>query len=178
MTSIGGQPVTSTIGNYSLVGNRLSFSMLNTSLSGTITAIGFDLSGVDGTYSLLSASNNNFELKNDVGAQAGAQNFVSSFDIALLTGSNYGGGKVAEGIGAGNSASFNIGGDFGSLTAEQIAQGAYARFQGIGKQDGSDVTRVTTPPTTVVPEPGTFALVAAGLLPIAGGITRRRIRRA
>lgn len=163
--------VTATITNYSLVGNTFTYTISNTSSTGAITGLGFNLPGDLGSFALLNASNPNFALSNDVVAQAGAQNFTSSFDFALLTGSNFGGGAVAGGIGAGQSATFSVTGNFQGLTGDQIAALIFARFQGIGPRDESDLITVTP---QQVPEPATMILLGSGLAGVAARARRRR----
>jgi hypothetical protein len=44
---------------------------------------------------------------------------------------------------------------------------------------GGSITQLPPPPSGgVIPEPGTYALLASGLLPLAGMVARRRRRRA
>lgn len=164
--------VTATVTNFSLVGNTFTFTINNTSSAGTITALGFNLDGNFANFSLQNSTNGNFTLSNDLKAQAGAQNFASEFDFALLTGSNFGGGTVAEGIGPGESATFTVTGNFQGLTANQIAALIFARFQGIGPRDESDVITVT--PGAEVPEPATMFLLGTGLAGVAAKVRSRR----
>jgi hypothetical protein len=163
--------VTATVTNFSLVGNTFTFTINNTSSTGTITALGFNLDGNFANFSLQNGTNANFALSNDVKTQAGAQNFASEFDFALLTGNNFGGGKVAEGIGPGGSATFTVTGNFQGLTANQIAALIFARFQGIGPNDESDVITVTP---GEIPEPATMLLLGTGLAGVAAKVRSRR----
>lgn len=166
---------TATVSNYSLSGNTFCFTLTNTSSTGSITALGFNLPGDRGTYTLTTTSDSDFQLANDVKAQAGGQLSASSYDFALLTGKNFGGGNVAEGVQAGQSATFCITGDFSGMTADQIAQLIALRFQGIGTGDESEVIGPNPNP---VPEPMTMLLFGTGLAGIAARARRRRAAKA
>jgi hypothetical protein len=176
ITFSGGFGVTASVSNFSLNGNQFTFTLTNTSSSGSITAIGFNLPGTRPNFALVSSSNNNFTLSNDVNAQAGAQNFASSFDLALLTGNNFGGGTVSEGIIAGlspqSSATFTVSGDFSGMTPDQIVQSLILRFQGIGRQDESTIG--TPNPNNPIPEPMTMILFGTGLAGVAARVRRHR----
>jgi hypothetical protein len=164
---------TATISNYTLAGNSFTFTINNTSSSGSITALGFNLPGTNrGTFTLTSSSDPDFAIQSEVKAQAGAQTSATNLDFALLTGKNFGGGNVAEGIAPGTSATFTVSGNFSGLTAQQVAQLVFARFQGIGPNDDSIVINVV--PNQPVPEPATMILLGSGLAGAAASIRRRR----
>lgn len=180
LTGINGTGVTATVTNYSLVGNTFTFTINNTSVApgttGTITNIGFDLSGNRANnFSISSATISGYHVAYDLGATAGAQNFVSTFDFVLMNKQNgndtFGGGSVNGGINPGSSATFVITGDFSGMTAQQIASAIYARFQNVNN-GGSDVAHSNGPAT--VPEPMTMILFGTGLAGVAARARRRR----
>jgi hypothetical protein len=76
--------VTATITNFSLVGNQFCFTINNTSTTGSITALGFDLPGTNrGSFSIVSRTNSNFTLESGTTVQAGAQ--TNSRQLRLRT---------------------------------------------------------------------------------------------
>lgn len=179
LTGINGTGVTATITNYSLVGNTFTFTINNTSVApgstGTITNIGFDLTGTrPDTYSIFSSTRSGFHVAHDLNATAGAQNFVGTFDFVLMNNSNgsdtFGGGSVNNGIAGGTSATFVITGDFSGMSADAVARSIYARFQAVNG-GGSDVGRAAP---GEVPEPMTMILFGTGLAGLAARARKRR----
>lgn len=179
LTGINGTGVTAAVSNYSLSGNTFTFTITNTSVApgttGTITNIGFALAGTrPNTYAIASATTSGYHVAYDLSATAGAQNFVSDFAFVLVNKQNgadtFGGGSVNGGIQPGQSATFVVTGDFSGLTAQQVAQAIFARFQNVSN-GGSDVAH--NAPATV-PEPTTMLLLGTGLAGLAAEAKRRR----
>jgi len=126
---------------------NVCFTIKNTSTVGTIgtiTNIGFDLPGKRPNNYALTAPTGAYFVVHDLSASSGAQNFVSTFDFVLHTlkdgNPTFGGGKVADGIAPGQSATFCLRGDFSGLTAAQFAARIYPRFQAVNG-GGSDVAK-------------------------------------
>lgn len=175
---------TATVTDYSLNAAKTTFTFTvnNTSSTGSITAIGFDLaSRTDGqsrgTFTLTTPANTDFSAVSNVKTTAGANTNSNNFDFALLTGKTFGGGTVADGVLHGTSTTFVVTGDFSGLSAQQVAQSIFLRFQGIGRQDESEVIGPGNP-NNPVPEPMTMLLFGTGLAGIAARARRNRSKKA
>jgi hypothetical protein len=164
--------------------NTYTFTITNTSPSGsTITGIGFDLKPNDfsgnqsaGLTGFSSTSAGNFNFTD--GALGNVPQFNSAvLDFGFTTGpsGNFNGGTVANGIAPNGSLTFTVTGDgFGNgLSAEDICQSIYVRWQNVPNPVGSDVGHGGTPQNPV-PEPMTMLLFGTGLAGIAARARRRR----
>jgi PEP-CTERM motif len=169
--------VTGRVDVTQLTDGLLSVTITNTSngtITGKITSIGFDLPGSTGSFTLVNATNPNYRLITDT--DGNASGIHQTFELALLTGSNFnGGGNPNRGIVEGASATFTIAGNFTGFSQQLIAQGIFLRYQDVNTGGGSDVAKCTgCAPPPEVPEPATMVLLGTGLAGIAGAVRRRR----
>ena len=167
--------------------NTFTFTITNTSAitqpgsTSTITAIGFDLpplgnandSGLNGFSGSASGLGGNFTFSDaDLGNVPHGFN-AAVLDFAFITGSNFSGGSVNDGLAPGESMSFTVSGAaFAGFTEEQICNAIFVRFQNVNTGAGSDVGV----PGTEIPEPSTMLLLGTALIGL-GGAVRRRMKR-
>lgn len=170
--------------------NTLTFTITNTSnltqpgSTSTITGIGFDLppagnasaSGLNGFSGMQAPSlTSNFTFSDaDVGnVPAGFNSAV--LDFAFLTGPNFAGGSVGDGLLPGESASFTVSGAaFSGFTESEICNAIFVRFQNVPVEAGSGGSDVGVPGEPI-PEPSSILLLGSALVGL-GGYARRRFK--
>src|SRR5688572_13553600 len=147
--------------------NTFTFTITNTShitqpgSTSTITGIGFDLppignasaSGLNGFTGMQAPSlSSNFTFSDaDLGNVPHGFN-SAVLDFGFVTGSNFNGGSVNDGLLPGESASFTVSGAaFAGFTEEQICNAIFVRFQNVPLAGGSEGSDVGT--SNPVPEP-------------------------
>ena len=170
--------------------NTFTFTITNTSAittpgsTSTITGIGFDLpplgnasaSGLNGfTGSQAPSLSSNFVFTD--GAAGNVPHGFNSavLDFAFLTGANFNGGSVNDGLLPGESASFTVSGAaFAGFTETQICNAIFVRFQNVPPNAGSEGSDVGIPGNGgEIPEPSSILLLGSALIGL-GGYARRK----
>ena len=169
--------------------NTLTFTITNTShitspgSTSTITGIGFDLppggnasaSGLDGFTGMQAPSlGSNFTFSDGDLGNVPHGFGTTVLDFGFITGTNFAGGMVSDGLLPGESASFTVSGAaFAGLTEAEICNAIFVRFQNVPTGEGSDVGVPTDVPE--IPEPASMLLLGTGLIGVMG-IVRRKLK--
>jgi len=170
--------------------NTLTFTITNTSAvtqpgsTSTITGIGFDLpplgnassSGLNGFTGMQAPSlSSNFTFSDaDLGNVPHGFN-SAVLDFGFITGSNFNGGSVNDGLLPGESASFTVSGAaFTGFTEAQICNSIFVRFQNVPLAGGSEGSDVGVP-NGEIPEPSSILLLGTALMGL-GGYARRKFK--
>lgn len=177
---------------FDAITNTFTFTITNTSnitqpgSTSTITGIGFDLppignssdSGINGfTGSQAPSLSATFDFSDgDLGnLPAGFNEVVLDFGFTTGPSGTFNGGSVAFGLLPGESASFMVQGQgFDGLTAEEICNAIFVRFQEVPRASGT--TSDVGVPNGIIPEPSTMFLLGSALVGL-GGVVRRRMKR-
>jgi len=170
--------------------NTFTFTITNTSAitqpgsTSTITGIGFDLpplgnassSGLNGFTGMQAPSlSSNFTFS-DAALGNVPHGFNSAvLDFGFITGSNFNGGSVNDGLLPGESASFTVSGAaFTGFTEAQICNSIFVRFQNVPLAGGSEGSDVGVP-NGEIPEPSSILLLGTALMGL-GGYARRKFK--
>lgn len=172
--------------------NTFTFTITNTSnltqpgSTSTITSIGFDLppigngsntglNGFTGSQAPSMSSSFDFSDGNLGNVPAGFNNVVLDFGFTTGPSGNFNGGSPNLGLAPGETGAFIVSGDaFAGLSAEEICNAIFVRFQNVPLAGGSGGSDVGVP--SQVPEPSTMLLLGTALVGL-GGVVRRRIKR-
>ena len=170
--------------------NTFTFTITNTShitqpgSTSTITSIGFDLpptgnasaSGLNGFTGMQAPSlSSNFTFSDgDLGNVSHGFN-STVLDFGFITGPNFSGGSVGDGLLPGESASFTVSGAaFAGFTEEEICNAIFVRFQNVPLAGGSEGSDVGVPGNEI-PEPSSILLLGSALVGL-GSYARRRLK--